>query len=54
MFSLRFKIFKPYNLCSSKYGQFYGKHKMCVSGGKQFYFARDLLTFAKAKTLRMV
>ena len=25
-----------------------------VSGGMQFYFARDLLTFPKSKTLRMV
>ena len=27
---------------------------MCVSEGKQFYFVIDLLTFAKAKTLRIV
>ena len=24
MFSLRFNVFKPYDFCSSKYGQFYG------------------------------
>ena len=28
IFSLRFKTFKPYNFCSSKYGQYYMKHKI--------------------------
>ena len=53
-FSLKFKIFKPCDFCSSKYGQFYEKHKIFYLLKHTRKLCVDLLTFANAKTLRMV